>query len=223
MFKLNKQYAIENDQRGGFINESGKYIGTIESLIYYRTDKNGGSENVILNFISQNKQKARFFINTSYHGGTVNEGGIKMMSALLACLREGETGDPTLTPIKEYNPQTRQEETVQRPCFSKLHGKNLGIVVQMVHEEGRESPSPTLYTVFEATTEMTASEVLRQVSQPEQLAKIMAYIINRPLLDKRKYQTPPTATSASSIPPPPQARPTKPIQPQEDIDSDIPF
>ncbi|MGN6831705.1 hypothetical protein [Neisseria sp. P0017.S007] len=219
MYKLNKQDAIAYDQRGGYINQAGKYVVTIESAVFHvGNNANGRSENLKLSVIDNQKRKATFFINTSYSNGVQNEGGLRTVSAILACLREHDSGEPTPAQVKEYNRETQQEEAVMRDCFTKLHGKQLGIVVQMVHEDGRENPSPSLYSVFEASSELTASEIMREERQPAQLGKIMAYIANKPLVDKRKNSpVPPQPTRQ------PAQQPTAPTAPVEDIDSDIPF
>ena len=105
-----------------------------------------------------------------------------------------------------------------RDCFTKLHSKQLGIVVQMVHEDGRKNPSPSLFSVFEASSELTASEIMREEKQPVQLGKVMAYIANKPFVDKRKNSpVPPQPTRQ------PAQQPTAPTAPVEDIDDDIPF
>lgn len=219
MYKLNKQDAIAYDQRGGYINQAGKYVVTIESAVFHiGNNDNGRSENLKLSVIDKQKRKATFFINTSYSNGVQNDGGLRTVSAILACLKEHDSGEPTPAQVKEYNRETQQEEVVIRDCFTKLHGKQLGIVVQMVHEDGRENPSPSLYSVFEASSELTASEIMRAETQPAQLGKIMAYIANKPLVDKRKN---------SPVPPQPTRQPaqyqTAQTAPVEDIDDDIPF
>lgn len=203
MFKLNKQDALSYDQRGGYINQAGKYNTVIESAVWYIGNSyKGRSENLKLTVVSEQKQKATFYINTSYSDGIKNEGGHRTISAILACLRMHETGNPVPTAVKEYSQETQREETVMRDCFVQLHGRHLGIIVQMVHEDGRDNPSPTLYSVFEAGTELTAGEILTRKEQPEQLGKIMAHIINKPLIDKRSKQT------AHEVPPPPTRRDT---------------
>lgn len=221
MFKLNPNEARAYDQRGGYINQAGKYSGYIESAVWYIShNKNGRSENIRLTFVADTKQKATFFINTSHGGGTANEGGLKLVSALLACLKLRQSGEPVPCPVKEYNPDNRQEETVTRDCFTQLHNKPLGIVVQMVHEDGRDNPSPSIYSVFEPAREMTAGEILNQAAAPQQLAKVVAYIADKPLHDKRKSQP----GNNTNPPPPPQHRPnTRPAAPADDIDDDIPF
>ncbi|RPD89369.1 hypothetical protein EGK74_03880, partial [Neisseria weixii] len=177
MFKLNKQEAIAYDQRGGYINQAGKYKTTIESAVWHiGQNQNGRSENIRLTVTTEQKQKATFFINTSYANGIANEGGIRLVNAVLACLRLHGSGDPTPASVKEYNPDTKQEEVVIRDCFTALHGRQLGIVVQMVHEDGRDNPNPTIYSVFEANTELTASEIMRAETEPKQLSKVLAYI-----------------------------------------------
>ena len=215
MFKINTQQARAYDQRGGYINEAGKYTGIIKAAVWHIGESpKGRSENVKLVFESDSKQKATFFINTSYQNGIPNDGGIQTINALLVCLRERDSGDPTPATINEYNPDSKQDEQVQRECFTKLHNKRIGIVVQMEWQDGQDKPQPRLYSLFEAATELTASEVLDQKTQPEKLGKIMAYIAEKPLHDKRKTQ---------SVPQAPQPRATQPATPADDISSDIPF
>lgn len=218
MFKINTQQARAYDQRGGYINEAGKYKGIIKAAVWHIGESpKGRSENVKLIFESDSKQKATFFINTSYQNGIPNDGGIQTINALLVCLRERDSGDPTPATITEYNPDSKQDEQVQRECFTKLHNKRIGIVVQMEWQDGQDKPQPRLYSLFEANTELTASEVLDQKTQPEKLGKIMAYIAEKPLHDKRK--TP----QHSSPQQPPQPRAAQPVQPQDDINDDIPY
>ena len=218
MYKLNKQDAIAYDQRGGYINQAGKYVVTIESAVFHvGNNANGRSENLKLSVIDNQKRKATFFINISYSNGVQNEGGLRTVSAILACLEEHDSGEPTPAQVKEYNRETKKEEVVTRDCFTKLHGKQLGIVVQMVHEEGYENPSPSLYSVFEASSELTASEIMRSETQPVQLGKVMAYIANKPMVDKRKVHT------AAPPAPPGRQTPAAPAQRADDIDDDIPF
>ncbi len=65
MYKLNKQDAIY-DQRGGYINQAGKYVVTIESAVFHvGNNANGRSENLKLSVIDNQKRKSEnFFINT---------------------------------------------------------------------------------------------------------------------------------------------------------------
>lgn len=221
MFKLNTQLAKSYDERGGFINQAGKYIGKIESAVFHiGNSAKGRSENVFINFVTQSKQKARFCINVSYSDGIQNDGGIATINALLACLRLHESGNPVPTMITEFNKETKCEEKVQRDCFVQMHNKPIGIVVQMVHEDGQEYPSPTLYSLFEPSSEMTASEILNKAVKSEKLEKIMAFIANKPLIDKRKSNS---GNAAPPRPPRQQSGNVEPAQPLNDIDDDIPF
>lgn len=225
MFSLDTKAATSFDKRGGFINESGKYKGTIESAVWHvKEGEKGRSEGIFLSFVSDTGERAKFYINTLYHGATANEFGIKTVHALLACLRLRSSGEIVPCELKEYNRDTQQLESVYRNCFTALHGKRIGLVVQMVHEDGQEHPAPNIYTIFEADTEFTASEVLGKALQPQQLAKAAQYIANNPLRDKRKNKP------AQSTPPAPQKQFTpadyaakKIAEPREEIADDIPF
>jgi len=199
MFNLNKEQAKSYDQRGGFITEAGKYTGVIESAVWYKTEKNGGSKNVILNFANDSNQKARFFVNVMYHGNEKNESGIKLMNALLACVGLQSSGDPSDVELVEYDYETKSDKKVTRQCFKNLHGKKIGIVVQMVHEDGREYPSATIYSLFNAENELTASEIVNGDVEPKMLSKVLAYISEKPLNDKRKNKSTSASQPSQSI------------------------
>lgn len=219
MIKLNAAEAKAYDNRGGFINEAGKYVGKFESVIWHESDNGKGkSENIILNFISESKEKARFYVNLSYWGGTPNERGSQSIQAILACLRLRDSGDTTPTILKEWSKDAQGEIDVQRQVFLNMSNKPIGIVVQMVHDDGQEKPSANLYSVFEPSSEMVASEILDQAIQPVKLAKVMEYIANKPLVDKRKNH------NKNQLPPAAPRRMAPPSKPDvDDLDDSIPF
>jgi hypothetical protein len=224
MFEINqetKEMAKAYDQRGGYITEAGKYIGHFENVIWHVKDGDKGrSEGMFLDFVTESKQKASIYINTSYQGGTPNISGQNMVYAILTCMRMRSAGEPVDCPVKTWDKDQLKEIDVIKSCFTQMHKKPIGLVMQMVHEDGQEYPRPQIYGVFEPSTEFTASEILNNAQEPKTLGKFMAVIADKPIWDKRK------GTSAANVPPPVR-KPASPVGgsdvPPDDIDSDIPF
>ncbi|PIT21467.1 hypothetical protein [Snodgrassella alvi] len=223
MFELNNQtaqYAKDADALGGFINEAGKYIGHFESVIWHVKDGvNGKSEGLFFNFISDSKQKARFYINTSYRNGEKNQSGLSLVYAILACLREKSAGEPVNCTVKQYDKKTGQVVDVVKPCFTVLQNKPIGLVIQMVQEDGDNNPKPMILAPFEAETEFTASEILNRSTEKVMLAKMVAHIASKPLYDKRTFKP----NSPVSTPAPPQRQRPQLTPAPDDIEDDIPF
>lgn len=144
-----------------------------------------------------------------------------MVYAILTCLKLRSAGEPVNCPVKQWDAATRQEVDVIKPCFTTLHNKPIGLVIQIVHEDGQERPSPSIYGVFEASTELTASEILNHETEPKKLPKLVEYIINKPLNDKRKNKF-----ATTMVPPPRKQVPNQPTPSSiqiNDIEDDIPY
>lgn len=219
MFKLNRDQAAQFDNRGSFINEAGKYVGAFTRVEWIDNPKNG-STGLGITFVSNEKQEANFYINLSYQHGTGNESGNKLVNAMLACFRLEESGGVAQTKVQKYNADTKKTEESLVPCFIHLMNKPIGLIIQMKFEKDStsEHPKPTIYSVFEASTELLASEIVKGISKPEKLAKVVEYIASKPLVDSRK---------AGAIPPPPTKQTSyadaSGAMAPDNFESDIPF
>ena len=215
---LDKSSAVALEQKGGFINESGAYNTRIESAIFHEKDgENGKSQGIFLNVITSQKQKARFYINLSYQGGTENKGGKETINAIMYCAGLQGLQNPVPVMVKEYDYEAKQDVEVLKPCFTDLHDKVVGLIIQMVHEDGREHPNPSIYSAYNAKTGFTAGEIERQVQEATQAKKLTETVKNRGVVDKRKNKPSNSTPSA----PQRQISGSKPVV--EYLDDDIPF
>ena len=227
MFELNQQtaqYAKDADLLSGYINESGQYIGYFESAIWHvKNGENGKSEGIFFYFVSDAKQKARFYINTSYRNGEKNQSGLNLVYAILACLRERSTGTPSDCLIRQYDKNAGQIVDMIKPCFVNLHNKPIGLVIQMIQEDGDDYPKPSILAPFEASSGFTASEILNSSKDKTVLDKLLKHIEEKPLYDKRTSKF----NSSATPPAPPTAQSsyqtTQQTPAPDDIDDDIPF
>ena len=215
---LDKSSAVALEQKGGFINESGAYNTRIESAIFHeKVGDNGKSQGIFLNVITSKKEKARFYINLSYQDGIENKGGKNTIDAIMYCAGLQGLNDPVAVTVKEYDYEAKQEVEVSKPCFTDLHDKVVGLIIQMVHEDGREHPSPTIYSAYNAKTGFTAGEIENQAQVAAQAKKLTETVKNRGVIDKRKNKP----SNAEPAAPQRQVNGSKPVV--EDLDDDIPF
>lgn len=185
MYEMNPAAARAADVKSSYINDAGKFKGTIVSAEFLDNRANG-SENIVIAFKADNGQEANFLLNMVYQGTQKNETNIKILSAILACLRMRTTGEVQQASIEKWNKDTRQKERQTVPAFTALHGKKIGFILQM--EIGRDSQDgrarPIIYAPFEYESEKTATEVLG--SKPaEMLPRMVERAMERPLIDRR--------------------------------------
>lgn len=216
MYTLDTNAAKAADVKSAFIQTAGKYIGKIDHVEYLENPTKG-SQNIRIVFRSDAGQDAAFFINMVHHGDQRNDGGHKLLSAILACLRMRSTGNKGNGTVPKWNPDTRLHDMVAATVFPDMAGKRIGLLIQMEIEKNSESgrPRPIIYMPFEADSEKTASEILAQppVANPAVLGKAMAYIADHPLIDRR-----PKGSYGAA-----QARAAADLAADNQFDDDIPF
>lgn len=192
MFKLNTTAAIAADQKSGQINESGKYVGKF-TRAEWQTNQKTGSTGIGWTFKANSGAQATIYTNIGYvkNGkNESNEGGMKVLNAIMACMRLREVQDPVNTQVEKWDSDQGALVKVTVPCFQSLMNKPIGLLFQMEIEKNSEkgTPRPTIYGVFEAQTEKTASEVLAgdKCQAPELLAKMEAVVLAKPVIDRRR-------------------------------------
>lgn len=215
---LDTNMATAFEQKGGFIDEAGAYKVRIESAIYHEKDGvKGKSKGIFLNVVAASKQKARFYINLSYQDGIENKGGKETINAIMYCVGLSAVSNPIPLMVKEYDSGAKQEIEVQRPCLADFHGKVVGLIIQMIHEDDRERPSPAIYGAFDGKTGFTANEIENQAQEAIQAKKMTEYVKNRGVIDKRKNKP------SESVPVAPQRQAANPRPVANDLEDDIPF
>lgn len=186
--KLDTTAAKAAEQKGSFISEAGKYIG---KFVYVEHAKNAakGSEGLNIAFKADSGEEANFHINLSYRsseGQKQNDGGIKIINAIMACLKLREIPDAEQIQVEKWNKDTKKREQMTVSGFPCLANKRIGLLIQMEIDKSSTdgTPRPTIYVPF-SEDEKTAGEILTQTSTG-QLAKLMEHIAKKPVVDRRK-------------------------------------
>jgi len=186
-----------------YISETGKYIGTFTraEIITSRA----GTEGVEFSFTDQSGLRCDYLSLWTYNKDGEPLPSLKVLNAIMACLRL-RTLDPQPISVTRHDGTTEQANG-----FPALTGKPIGVLLQReayIKNNGDEGYKFNLFAPFDAATELTAGEILAKKSQPEQLAKMVAVLKDKPLQASKGGGQTPAAKQGQSF---------------DNMDDDIPF
>lgn len=186
------------------ITETGKYIGKFTRAEAVKSRQN--TEGIEFTFESNEGQSADFLTLWTINGEGKEIFGMKILNALMTCLRV-KSIKPTSTLIEKFDNSVKKK--VNATIYADLMNKQIGLLLQREEYEkqnGAIGNKVNIYACFDAQTEMMAGEILDRAPKAEQLTKLMLSLRDRPLqLYKR-----PTHTQATQ-------------QFIDDMNDDIPF
>jgi len=184
MYKLDPTAASKADTIGAYINETGKYVGKFmraEKLVS-ATKKTDG---IGFTFKAEDGRETRFDIWT-YNAKGEPLSGLNQVNAMMACLQVRE-----LTVIKQpvRRWENNQEVTADGEVFPELQNKPIGLLLRSEEYEKMNNGAKTgvtgwrmgLFAIFQASTELMASEILARKTKPEQLGRVIAMLADKPL------------------------------------------
>ncbi|MGZ8158367.1 MAG: hypothetical protein ACXWT4_06115 [Methylobacter sp.] len=185
MLELNPTHAKAIDTMNSAIKESGKYVGTITRA--EKLTSRNGTPGLGLSFRSDAGESADYL--DVYLGETDGRPwpGSQVASALLCCLKLRKASDGQVK-VEKFNSETRQRETVIVSGYPELQGKRIGFLLQkeLSDYQGKTRERMAIVGVFQADTELTASEILEGKTTPEHLPKLVQALMARPVRDTRK-------------------------------------
>jgi hypothetical protein len=184
--KLNSDLAKSADNIAAGIKETGKYIGTITraEFLHART----GTKGLGLSFKTDTGLTADYL--DLYHTKADGEqlSSLKTVNALLCCTKTQEVKVRKIK-VEKWNNDTKARETVEVDGYPDLMGKRVGFLLQKVLEtddNGKDRERLQIFAVFNAETELTASEMYAKKVNPERLSSMLDALMARPIADKRK-------------------------------------
>lgn len=184
MLTLNTNSAKQADVLNSEIKESGKYVGVITRAEVLKS-KNG-NDGLGLSFLSDAGESADYL--DLYLGETDGKlwKGSNTANAILCCLKlkQAATGKVKVTKW-DATTKARVESIVDG--YPDIQGKRIGFLLQkeLTTYQGKDQSRLNIYGVFNAETELTASEILAQATKPEKLAKILASLVAKSVKDMR--------------------------------------
>ena len=208
MYQLNANTARKADQTGNRINEIGKYVGTFTQAEDITAST--GTKGVALRFDSNGQQANLSLYTRKSNGDEIM--GMQSLMAIMTCMRLRNIA-PKPGTVKHWDNDAKQEVTKQAQVFPDLCGKPIGLLLETedyIKQNGDTGTRMVIAGIFQADTELTASEILDQKTKPEQLEKMIARLHHRPVKGAKSAAAPkPAAAGGGSG--------------FEDMDDDIPF
>lgn len=184
MYTLNVEAAKKADTIGAYISETGKYVGAFvraEKLVSQAKNTDG----IGFTFRAEDGRECRFDVWTQKQNGEPLS-GLNQVNAMMACLQQ-RTLTVSQQTVKKWD--NGAEAVMPAPCFAELMNKRIGLLLRAEeyekmkdgHKTGERGWRMGLFAVFQADTELMASEVLSRKTQPEQLAKVVGMLADKPL------------------------------------------
>lgn len=212
MYELDAKLATKADTIGAYLSETGKYTGT-----FVRAEKlvsaNKGTDGIGFTFKADDGRECRFDVWTRKGNGEALS-GLNQINAMMACLQQRKLTVSQVT-VKKWD--NGQEVSMSAPCFAELMGKQIGLLLRSEEYEKMADNMKTgdtgwrmgLFAIFQADSELMASEILARKTKPEQLAKVTQQLADKPIKKQGGSR--------------PAAQPQQSAGNFADMDDDIPF
>lgn len=177
MYALNTEAAKAADSTGNRIVERGKYVGRFTRAQHVVSQQ--GTKGIDFDFEANNGQKARFSLYTVKADGS-QIFGFKQLMAIMTVLKLRNLSEPQDKIATVYDFDAGKEVQRSVPQFAELLDKPIGLLFTM-EEYKPEKWRPNLAGIFDAETELVASEILERKTQPLTLPKMIERLRDKPL------------------------------------------
>lgn len=185
-FTLDTKAAKSADAISQTIRESGKYIGTItraEAIV-----SKMGTTGLGLSFKSDDGATAGYLDLWTHRANGEALMSFKTVSAIMACLKLRQVNQGPVT-FERWDKESSQRVKMQGNGYPDIQGKRIGFLLRKeieTDDQGKDRDRVAIFGVFQADTELVASEVLDQKTKPERLTKMVEALEAWPINDKRK-------------------------------------
>ena len=206
MYTLDANEARKADQTGNRITDIGKYIGTFTQAEDITAGT--GTKGVGLRF-EANGQNANLSLYTTKTNGEKIM-GFQVLMAIMTCMKLRSL-EPKPGTVKHWDNESRTEVSKPAQIFPELCGKQIGVLLETEDypkNDGGTGTRMVIAGIFQAGTELTASEILDRKTQPEQLAKMVVRLRHRPARAAKPATSKTAPAGGSGF---------------DDMDDDIPF
>lgn len=183
MYALNNessQAARKAEQRTSFIDEKGKYVGKFTRAEDITAAS--GTRGIAFTFESDDGQKANFSIYTIKSDGE-KLGDYGLLMAIMTCVGVRDI-KPAQVASMVWDKDAGANVNKTLSQFPEIMNKPIGILLAMEEYEKRDGGtgwSARLNAAFQASTELTASEILDRKTTPQKLPQLVAALKDRPL------------------------------------------
>lgn len=184
MYELDPQAASKADTIGAYLSDTGKYVGKFTRAEKLVSEKKG-TDGIGFTFKAEDGRECRFDIWTRKGNGEPLT-GLNQVNAIMACLQVRKVTIAN-EPVRRW--VDGKEVTVDGQVFPELQSKPIGLLLRSEEyakikngkETGETGWRMAPFAIFQAGTELMASEILSQKTKPEQLGKVIGLLSDKPL------------------------------------------
>lgn len=179
MYTLDTSEAKKADNTGSRITELGKYVGhfTQAEDVTAKT----GTKGLSLSFESNGKS-ANLSIYTIRNNDDKLQ-GYQTLMAMMTCLQLRNLTEREGT-VKVWDNVARKEVERAGLTFPELCNKRIGLLLETedyLKQDGTTGTKMVIAGVFQADTDLTASEILDRKTTPERLSQMEMRLRHRPV------------------------------------------
>jgi len=179
MYNLDPNSARKADQTGQFLNEIGKFVGKFTQAEDLKASS--GTRGIGFRFES-NGQRANLSLYTEKADGT-RLMGFDAVMAIMTCMGLRNI-EPKPGRVKAWDAESKQEIERNAQIFPELCNKPIGLLLETedyAKQDGSIGTRMVIAGIFQAGTELVASEILDRKTTPEKLAGMVARLRHRPI------------------------------------------
>lgn len=184
---LKSDDARKADNFSSVLKETGKYVGIITRAERLLSERN--TEGVGFSFKADDGASANYLDVYTVKADGSQLRGHSIVQAILCCTRTKSAEDGKIN-FQRWDSSARQMVQATADGYPALMGKRIGLVLQKelaTHSiTGEDTERLNIVAVFEASTGLTASEILDQKTKPEKLENIVRMVMANPVRDTRK-------------------------------------
>ena len=179
MYALDTKAAQKADQTGNRINQIGKYVGVFTQAEDITAAT--GTKGIALRFESNGQQASLSLYTKKANGETIM--GFDVLMAIMTCMQLRNI-EPKQGSVKAWDYDTNSEVTKQATVFPDLCGKPIGLLMETEDYLKKDQSIGTrmvIAGIFQAKTELTATEILERKTTPMMLSKAVERLHHRPV------------------------------------------
>lgn len=196
---LNSNDARKADNFSSVIRDTGVYVGTITRAEKLLSKNN--VEGVGLSFKTDDGASANYLDLYTVKPDGERLRGYNIVQALLCCTRVRNADEGRIS-FERWDSDERRMVQTSATGYPTLMGKRIGLILQkeiQTHQvTGEDVERLNIVTVFEASTRLTASEILDNKTKAERTDAIAKMVAANPVRDTRKRGSKPAAPSQGS-------------------------
>jgi hypothetical protein len=180
-YTLDKDAAMDANNGGKRIKDSGPYVGRFKAAWYEQNDK--GTESVQFLFESASGQEAGPLALYTHNSKGEELPSYKTLNAILTCLRV-KTMDAQRGRVELYDFDSRSTIAKDKETYPALVGKDIGLFLQQeeyTNRDGEIKERMVIVGPFDAKSTQMADEILRQDADAKAYPRMADWLEKNPV------------------------------------------